>query len=55
MGIGTTAPNERLEVAGKIRANTAFNINGVDGIDTSFTTTDGKTITVVGGIITEAT
>ena len=33
LGIGTLAtPNEMLEVAGKIRALTAFNLNGTDGV-----------------------
>ena len=31
VGVGTLTPNEKLEVAGKIRANTAFNLNGTDG------------------------
>lgn len=35
VGIGTTSPNELLEVAGKIRANTAFNLNGTDFLDSS--------------------
>lgn len=52
VGIGTSSPNETLEVAGKIRANTAFNINGTDGASGNFTTVDGKTVTVTNGIIT---
>jgi len=32
VGIGVTAPNEQLEVAGKIRSNTTFNLNGTDGV-----------------------
>jgi hypothetical protein len=32
LGIGTTTPREQLEVTGKIRANTAFNLNGTDGV-----------------------
>lgn len=52
MGIGTTTPNELLEVNGKIRSNTGFNINGTDGASGSFTTVDGKTVTVTNGIIT---
>jgi hypothetical protein len=32
VGIGTAAPNEILEVNGKIRADTAFNLNGTDGV-----------------------
>jgi len=52
VGIGTTGPNEKLEVAGWIRANTGFNLNGTTGKTGSFTTVDGKTVTVTGGIIT---
>lgn len=52
VGIGVTVPNEKLEVNGKIRANTAFNINGTDGVSGSFTTVDLKTVTVTKGIIT---
>lgn len=52
LGIGTTTPNEKLHVVGKIEATTAFNINGTDGASGSFTSADGKTITVSGGIIT---
>lgn len=54
-GIGTLFPNEKLEVNGKIRSNSAFNLNGTDGISTSFLDKDGNTITVVGGIITAKT
>jgi hypothetical protein len=40
---------------GKIRADTNFNINGTDGITTTFLDADGNTISVVGGIITAKT
>jgi hypothetical protein len=55
VGINTTTPHEFLEVAGKIRSNTAFNLNGTDGITTTFVDADGNTISVVGGIITAKT
>ena len=32
VGIGNSAPNEVLEVTGKIRASTGFNVNGTDGV-----------------------
>jgi len=32
VGINVDPANEKLEVAGKIRANTAFNLNGTDGV-----------------------
>jgi hypothetical protein len=44
VGIGTIAPNELLEVAGKIRANTAFNLNGTDVITSSVATFAGLTV-----------
>ncbi len=65
VGIGTTNPNETLEVVGKIRANTAFNLNGDDGdSDTFDVVTDmriigpnlqaqKRTIIVSGGIVTD--
>jgi hypothetical protein len=49
------AATEMLEVTGKIRANTAFNLNGTDGITTTFVDNDGNTITVTGGVITAKT
>lgn len=52
IGVNITAPNEDLEVAGTIRANTAFNINGSAGVSGSWTTVDGKTVTSTGGLIT---
>lgn len=44
-----------LTIPGKIRANTVFNVNGTDGITTTFVDNDGNTITVTGGIITAKT
>jgi len=58
VGIGISSPNhpnEKLEVAGKIRANTAFNVNGADGITQIVAITDGAgthTLTFTGGILT---
>jgi hypothetical protein len=50
----------KLEVFGDlevqtVRADTAFNVDGTDGITTTFVDNDGNTITVVGGIITAKT
>ncbi|MBU1061666.1 MAG: hypothetical protein KJ952_02970 [Candidatus Omnitrophica bacterium] len=68
IGIGAVAPNSELEVAGTIRANTAFNFNGTDGhtgaaaytVVTAVRLLPGpvlqrrtRTITVEGGIITD--
>jgi hypothetical protein len=36
-GIGLSAPNEKLEVVGTVRSNTAFNYNGTDGVSGSVT------------------
>ncbi len=60
VGIGTTAPNELLEVTGKIRTNTNFNVSGTDGIGGTFTfggggTGDIATMTFTGGILTGTT
>jgi hypothetical protein len=51
IGIGTDSPNEHLEVTGKIRANTGFNLNGTDGVSNS-TTGIITGLTVSGGIVT---
>jgi hypothetical protein len=56
VGIGVTSPNEKLEVAGRVRANTSFNINGTNGWTGTFTVKVSgidKTCTVSGGIITD--
>lgn len=59
LGIGVTEPNENLEVADTIRANTAFNLNGTDGITSTLTLDDGAnwriTMTFTGGILTAKT
>jgi hypothetical protein len=56
VGIGVTSPNEKLEVAGKIRANTAFNVNGTDGITQTINILDKNnvrhTLVYTGGILT---
>jgi hypothetical protein len=55
VGVGVTSPNEKLEVAGRIRANTGFNVNGTNGWSGTFTVKVSgidKTCTVSGGIIT---
>ena len=56
VGIGVTSPNEKLEVSGKVRANTAFNVNGTDGITQVVAIKDYNgathTITFTGGILT---
>ena len=61
-GIGVSTPNESLEVGGKIRANTAFNLNGTDGLTSQVVAlakltsggADGS-ITITGGIVTAYT
>jgi len=56
VGIGVSSPNEKLEVAGKVRANTAFNVNGTDGINAIVAIVDRNgvthTLTFTGGILT---
>jgi hypothetical protein len=52
IGIGVSAPNENLEVADTIRANTFFNLNGTDGVTATYSLPGS--ITVSGGIITAA-
>ncbi len=61
-GFGVTSPNETIEAAGKIRANTAFNLNGTDGLATQVValaklTAGGAngSITITGGIVTAYT
>lgn len=51
---GITIPNEVLEVGGKIRANTAFNLNGTDGSSNSGAGVP-TAITISGGIVTSIT
>lgn len=62
VGIGKSSPIEKLEVAGKIRADSAFNLNGTDGVsgtlmlpsNVSFNGQFGAGVEIVisGGIIT---
>jgi len=56
VGIGTVSPTEKLEVDGKIRANTCFNHAGTDGITQVVTFEDNNggthTLTFNGGILT---
>jgi len=59
VGIGTSTPNEKLEVEGKVRTNTGFNVNGADGVTGTFNFYHGdvsgnvSSITINGGIITD--
>ena len=54
LGVGVSAPNEKLECSAKIRANTGFNFNGTDGsTDTAAGTISD--IDVQGGIVTSIT
>ena len=59
VGIGTTTPHEKLEVEGKIRANTTFNVNGTDGITQTINILDKNnvrhTLVFTGGILTSYT
>ncbi|MFA6924975.1 MAG: spore surface glycoprotein BclB [Bacteroidales bacterium] len=54
VGIGVVVPNEKLEVGGKIRANTVFNVNGTDGV-TNVAAGTPTDVQVTGGIITSIT
>jgi len=51
IGIGTSAPTEKLDVNGNINA-TAYKVGTVAGASGTFTTADSKTVTVTNGIIT---
>jgi hypothetical protein len=51
-GIGTTTPGEKLEVTGNIKASGYKSSDGSAGVSGSFTTTDGKTITIKDGLVT---
>ena len=48
--VNKTSGTEQLEVNGKIRADTAFNVNGSDGASATYT--NPSSLTVLGGIIT---
>lgn len=52
VGINVSAPNEDLEVAGKIRTNDVFNVSGTDGVTQIWLVQAGDVVTVTGGIIT---
>jgi hypothetical protein len=52
VGIGTTTPSEKLDVNGAIKATDYKSSDGSVGADGSFTTVDGKTVTVKNGLIT---
>jgi len=52
VGIGTTAPSEKLDVSGTIKATGYKSSDGSAGVSGSFTTTDGKTITIKDGLVT---
>jgi hypothetical protein len=51
----TGSPSILMRCYGMIRSDSGFNVNGSDGIDTTFVDADGNTITVVGGIVTAKT
>jgi len=57
--VNKTSGTEQLEVNGKIRADTAFNVNGTDGLTSTLTLDDGAnwriTMTFTGGILTAKT
>ncbi len=56
VGIGVASPNEKLEVSGKIRTNSVFNVNNMDGITQVVTITDAAgthRLTFTGGILTD--
>ena len=53
-GFGTVTPQEDVHAADTVRADTAFSINGTDGISNSAAGTPA-TITVSGGIVTAIT
>ena len=54
LGVGTALPAETIQAVGKIRADTAFNLNGTDGISNSGTGVP-TALTVSGGIVTAVT
>ena len=51
VGIGTTSPGEKLEVSGTVKATGYKSSDGSAGVSGSFTTTDGKTITIKDGLV----
>jgi len=52
--IGQTTGTEKLEVAGKIRANTAFNLNGTDGVTQAASAGKVSDVTALAGGIATA-
>jgi hypothetical protein len=52
VGIGTTTPSEKLDVSGTVKATGYKSSDGSAGVSGSFTTTDGKTITIKNGLVT---
>jgi hypothetical protein len=55
VGIGTDDPTTALDVNGTINATSYSTTGGATGATGSFTTTDGKTVTVTNGIIVSIT
>lgn len=59
MGFGTASPQEDVHAADTVRADTAFNLNGTDGLSGTLTLDDGAnwrvTLTFAGGILTGQT
>jgi hypothetical protein len=51
--VNKTSGTEKLEVNGKIRADSVFNCNGTDGVTGTFVDNNGNTVQVTGGIITD--
>ncbi|MFC1621547.1 hypothetical protein ACFL2G_04505 [Candidatus Omnitrophota bacterium] len=54
VGIGTTGPASKLDVDGDVNA-VSYSTGGTSGASGTFTTLDGKTVTVTNGIITNIT
>lgn len=52
IGIGTNAPAYDCDIVGEVNARTGFRVGGTAGVSGSFTTADGKTVTVTKGLIT---
>jgi len=52
VGFGLSSPVYRVDVSGDINLTGVYRVAGAAGVAGSFTTTDGKTVTVTGGIIT---
>lgn len=52
IGIGTATPGYKFDVSGDINTSGVYRVGGTAGVSGSFTTVDGKTVTVTSGIIT---